>query len=94
MYCVYILYSEKLDRFYIGFTANLAVRLAFHSKATNRKYTYRANDWVLFYEISCNSKTQALKIERHIKQMKSSVYISNLLKYPEITLKLLTKYDF
>jgi putative endonuclease len=48
----------------------------------------------LFYEISCNSKTQALKIERHIKQMKSSVYISNILKYPEITLKLLTEYDF
>jgi putative endonuclease len=93
MYCVYILYSEKLDRFYTGYTANLSGRLEFHSNAAIRKYTYRANDWILFYKISCKSKTQALKIERHIKLMKSSVYINNLLKYPEMTVRLLTKYD-
>ena len=92
MFYVYILYSAKLDRFYTGFTSNLDERLDFHSNAEIRKYTHNAKDWFVFYKIACNSKIQALHIEKHIKQMKSSIYIRNLLKYPEITEKLLIKY--
>jgi putative endonuclease len=37
------------------------------------------------------NETQALAIEKHIKNMKSKVYIENLLHYPEISIKLLEK---
>ena len=89
---VYILHSENLSRFYIGYTSNLEVRLTFHQNPDPQKFTYNANDWLLFLKIDCESQKRALAIEKHIKQMKSSVYIRNLKKYPEMIEKLLEKY--
>jgi putative endonuclease len=90
---VYILYSEKLDRYYIGYTSNFDLRLEFHKHATHNKFTAKANDWTLFFSLNCSNKSQALSIEKHIKNMKSKVYIENLIKYPEVSNKLLIKYN-
>ena len=49
-------------------------------------------DWNLFLIIDCESKSQALQIEKHIKKMKSKTYIENLAKYPEMVIKLKEKY--
>lgn len=93
MHIVYILHSQKLNRFYIGYTTNLDLRLDFHlNDSQARKFTYKANDWTLFFSLTCASKKQALAIEKHIKAMKSKVYVENLVKYPEMTHKLLEKY--
>ena len=58
----------------------------------NSKFTSKASDWELFYELECSNRSQAIQIEKYIKKMKSSVYIKNLIKYPEIGKKLLIKY--
>ena len=92
MDCVYILHSVKLNRFYIGYTSNFETRLEFHQNAADHKFTSNANDWTVFLKINCESKSQALQIEQHIKNMKSKIYVKNLLKYPEMILKLLDKY--
>jgi len=92
MTTVYILHSEKLNRYYIGFSENLEVRLTFHANAQAHKFTAKANDWKLFLEIPCVSKSQGLAIEKHVKNMKSKIYIQNLIKYPEITDKLKIQY--
>ncbi|MCP4355707.1 MAG: GIY-YIG nuclease family protein [Proteobacteria bacterium] len=95
-YYTYILHSKKLSKFYIGATSiNINTRIDRHLSEyyENSKFTAKANDWILFYCIECCSYTQALKIEKHIKKMKSKVYINNLLKFPEITEKLLKKFD-
>ena len=55
-----------------------------------RAHPYR--DWVLVFKILCVNKKQAMLIEKHIKSMKSRKYIENLIKYPEISQKLLEKY--
>jgi len=89
---VYILFSKKLNRFYTGYTGDLDLRMNFHENAESYKYTAKANDWELFFTIECENKTQALNIEKHIKSMKSKVYIQNLIKYPDISKKLLGKY--
>ncbi len=89
---VYILSSAKLHRCYIGFTNDLDERMKFYQNSESNKFTYNADDWEIFYTIKCSSKVQGLKIETHIKKMKSKIYIENLKKYPEITLKLLEKY--
>ena len=90
---VYILYSKKLNKHYVGFTQDLIQRLGFHSNETqSRKFTYKADDWELIYTIECESKNQGLSIEKHIKSMKSKTYIQNLLQYPEMKIKLLEKY--
>ena len=90
--CVYILYSEKLNRYYIGYTTNFDKRLEFHKNAELNKFTANAQDWELFLKIPCENKIQGLNIEKHIKNMKSKIYIENLLKYPDIILKLKDKY--
>ncbi len=92
MNSVYILYSEKLKKFYTGFTSNLENRLEYHKSALPHKFTAKANDWEIFLTIECESKKQALAIETHIKKMKSKVYIKNLVKYQEMIDKLKHKY--
>ena len=57
-------------------TSNFDVRFYFHyHDEQNRKFTYNADDWILHYKIDCESKQIALKIEKHIKAMKSKVYL-------------------
>ena len=95
MHQVYILHSEKLNRFYTGYTANLLERLDFHQNSESRKFTYNAKDWTLFLIIDCKTKQQGLQIEKHIKSIKyikSKIYIANLMKYPEMIEKLKTKF--
>jgi putative endonuclease len=93
-YC-YIIYSQKLNRFYTGSTIlSPEKRLERHNNNYygNKKFTANANDWKLFYSIKCTSLKQAKNIETHIKRMKSKKYIRNLKIYPEITERLLQKY--
>ena len=91
----YILQSKNLDKFYIGYTTDsIENRIEKHNIGFYgvKKYTYTVDDWELFYSILCESRVQAIRIEQHIKKMKSRIYIHNLKKYPEITKKLLKKY--
>lgn len=91
---VYILYSPSLSKFYVGETANLENRIEQHNSGFyNTSFTKQVIDWKLFYFIECNSRSEARKIETHIKKMKSKTYIQNLKKYPEITEKLKHKYN-
>lgn len=93
MHFVYILYSKKLNRYYIGETFDVATRLQRHnSDYYENKYTSKGQPWELFLKIDYQDKKQALKIEQHIKRMKSKNYIKNMILYPEIVEKLLLKY--
>jgi len=67
MHYVYILHSEKSDRFYIGYTSDISTRLEFHKNAAHRKFTYNADDWKLRFSFECGTKSQALAIDKHIK---------------------------
>ena len=90
---VYILFSKQIDQFYIGSCLNLATRLDIHQKNVFKNaFTKRANDWELYFEIPDLSFETARKIEAHIKKMKSRVYLQNLIKYPEISVKLKLKF--
>ncbi len=96
MFYCYILYSTKLDRYYIGSTQLLPEqRLQQHLNQhyENNKFTANAHDWVLFFSISCMSIKQARQIERHIKAMKSKQYIRNLRKYPELSERLIIRFS-
>jgi len=92
-HCVYIIYSNDLGKFYVGETSDLNKRLEEHKTGFYvNSFTSKAQDWVLFFQIVCGSKNQAVKIEKHIKNMKSTIYIRNLKKYPEIAQKLKERY--
>lgn len=88
-FVVYILYSKKLRCYYIGTTDDFLRRLNEHNSLIRKdSFTWRGRPWVKFLAIEELSSQQAYCIEAHIKKMKSSKYIENLLKYPEIIEKL------
>jgi len=93
-YFVYILFSEKLNRYYIGQTVNIEERLMQHNSGFYENASTKvSNDWKLFWKLKCNSRTQAIQIESHIKRMRNKVYYQNLAEFPEISEKLLLKYN-
>ena len=89
----YILYSERIDSFYVGSTTEpIGLRLERHnSKYYENKWTSRGIPWTLYFEIPCDSIQLARSLEFHIKKMKSKIFIQNLVKYPEIVAKLKIK---
>ena len=92
----YILYSNQLDKFYVGYTTigaddRLEKHLSDHYGLT--RFTHKAKDWILFLEIKCINAEQARKIEKHIKSMKSKTFIYNLKKYPEMIDRVLKKFS-
>lgn len=94
MFCVYILYSERIKKFYTGTTDNVERRLYEHNHLIDgiEAYTSRGRPWEVFFVIEGLSSRQAYGIESHIKRMNSSVYIRNLKQYPEMVLKLKALY--
>ncbi len=79
MWFVYILYSVKIDRYYVGVTDNLEWRLERHNAGWGR-YTKRGIPWEIVYTERFNNKSEALKRERAIKLRKSRTYIEQLIK--------------
>ena len=65
-YFVYILYSKTADRYYIGYTSNLAERLKKH-RSKNKGFTSIASDWTIVYTEAYSSKQEAMSRERKIK---------------------------
>ncbi|MFK5890428.1 MAG: GIY-YIG nuclease family protein [Flavobacteriaceae bacterium] len=92
-YCVYIIYSEVLNKYYVGETSDFEKRFEEHKTGFYKNsFTSKTSDWVLFFKIDCDTVSQAIKIEKHIKKMKSIKYFQNLIKYPEIVTRLKNKY--
>jgi putative endonuclease len=85
----YIIYSEKLDKFYIGKSENFDQRIVFHNSDENEKWSKAGRPWKDFLVIPCLSFKQAGKIERYIKAQKSKKYILLLKSNPEYIANLL-----
>ncbi len=94
MYFIYIIYSASIDKYYVGHTVDVNVRLNQHNEGYyDDAFTSKASDWELFYYYSLESKRLATSIEFHIKSMKSKKYYHDLKKYPEIMEKLILRYN-
>lgn len=94
MATVYILYSQRIDQFYIGSCLDLKARLEEHLQGKKKvAFTKRSDDWMVYFELKDLEYDVSRKIEAHIKKMKSRKYIENLIRYPEIIQKLIEKYS-
>ncbi len=56
MYTVYVLYSDRIDRYYIGYTNDLERRLSEHNRRKG-KFTDRGIPWELKHTETYCSKT-------------------------------------
>ncbi len=78
MYYCYILYSEKLDKYYIGSTSNIEGRILRHN-SSNHGFTSTGKPWILKYSEPFAEKTEALKREMQLKSWKSRKMIEELI---------------
>ena len=77
-YFVYILFSDSLNRYYIGSTKDIAKRIEVHLW-NHQGFTSKAKDWQLRYQEVFETKTEALAREKHIKRWKSRKMIEKLI---------------
>jgi putative endonuclease len=83
MYTVYILYSAKLDRYYVGFTAqSVQERLQKHL-GSHSGFTSKVKDWIIVYLETYQTKQEATKREKEIKRWKSRKKIEALINSTE-----------
>jgi putative endonuclease len=80
MWHIYIIYSIKIDRYYVGYIDDIQWRLERHNAGWG-KYTKRGIPWKLVYTESFNTKSETLKREREIKRKKSRKYIEELISH-------------
>ena len=75
----YILYSETLDKFYIGHTCeNIDERLRKHL-SNHKGFTANIKDWKIVYFETLENKSLAYKRELEIKSWKSKIKIKKLI---------------
>ena len=74
----YILYSAKLDKYYIGSTSNLEERLRKHN-SNHKGFTGNTGDWEMKWFEEHVTREDALKRERQIKGWKSRKIIEKMI---------------
>ena len=77
-YFVYILFSEKLKKYYTGQTQNLPDRIRRHNRV-QETYTSKGVPWELVFCTQVNSRPEALKLEKKIKNFRSQQRLQNFI---------------
>jgi len=73
---VYILYSEKRSRYYVGQTADIDKRLKRHNLG-NVPSTTNGTPWELVLQIEVLSRSEAIVLERRIKKRGAKRFIDD-----------------
>ncbi len=78
-YYTYILYSEKLDKYYIGSTGALQDRLNKHNHS-QKGFTSMGKPWILVYSEAYDSKEEAMAREKQLENWKNRERLESLIK--------------
>ena len=78
MWFLYLLYSEKIDRFYIGISQNPETRLRYHNTIENG-WTSRGKPWKLVFMKGFPNRQNAQFWENKIKGQKSRAIIQKII---------------
>jgi putative endonuclease len=77
-YYTYILFSGKLNKFYVGSTNDLQLRFQEHNRGKT-PFSKLGMPWQLKYYQEFNSRSQAVQREMEIKRKKDRKYIQRLI---------------
>ena len=78
MYFVYVLYSNRHDKYYIGQTNNLERRLGQHNSGKSRA-TKHYLPWAIFFQKELKTRVEAMQFEKYLKSLKNKNYLSIIL---------------
>jgi putative endonuclease len=76
-FITYIIKSDSINKFYIGYTSDSEKRLKKHNTKSN-KWTKRGVPWKVVYTKEFPTKSQAIKHERYLKKLKNKTYLEKL----------------
>jgi len=79
MYTVYIIYSEKINKYYIGFSSDVQGRLRKHNN-TSKGFTNAGRPWIIVYTEIFENKADAAARERQLKKWKNRARLEALIK--------------
>jgi putative endonuclease len=82
MYFVYILYSEKVGKKYIGQTLDLNQRIDQHNSNFFKSYTNNKGPWILIYKEEFQTRKEALAREKWLKSGVGRDWIRENIKMP------------
>jgi putative endonuclease len=69
-FIVYIIFSNKLNRYYVGYTSDLEKRIIEHNSGMST-FTSKATDWQIMLTEEFDSRETAHKRELEIKKKKA-----------------------
>lgn len=75
-YTVYILYSQKRSRYYVGQTDNIKNRVIRHNKGLVPS-TKSRTPWDLVFTVKVSNRSEALILEKKIKKRGAKRYIED-----------------
>ena len=79
MYTVYILRSLKSGRYYKGQTNDLSRRLKEHNNGEEIA-TSRDHPWELVFSFECNTRSEAIKLEKKLKNITARERIEDFIR--------------
>ncbi|MEK7637244.1 MAG: GIY-YIG nuclease family protein [Patescibacteria group bacterium] len=80
MFFLYILQSKTDGSYYIGSCENITTRLLLHNQGKVRS-TKRGSPWMLVYQESFTTRSEAYAREQQIKSWKKRAAIEKLIKH-------------
>jgi putative endonuclease len=78
IFTVYVLYSEKHKRKYIGYTSDLIQRFYSHNSLATKAYTNRYRPWVVLHTEHFETIEEALYREKQLKGGQGRAWIINI----------------
>ncbi|MGN7785654.1 GIY-YIG nuclease family protein [Niabella sp. 22666] len=80
MFTVYVLYSERYDKIYVGFTSNLEQRLLSHNELGTKGWSIKFRPWVVLHTELFESKQEAMKREKELKTARGRAWVRSIVK--------------
>ena len=81
MYVIYVLYSQKYDKIYIGYTSDLIDRFHSHNSLSSKGFTSKFRPWEVLYVEFVDTKKDAMKREQQIKTSAGRRFVREQIKF-------------
>ncbi len=75
MFTTYVLFSQRYQKIYIGYSADVEDRLVSHNERATKGYTLKYRPWEIVHTETFNTKKEALKRERELKTARGRKFI-------------------
>jgi len=80
MFTVYVLYSKKFNKIYVGFTSDLEKRFLSHNELGIKGWTRNFRPWKIIHTETFATKVEAMKREKQLKSSKGRETIREIIK--------------